>query len=147
EPLRPPAERLLERLYGERVLVDGPAELAHVPTAWALRIEGNGALADALRALAVNTGPAELPVLCQDAPDHAAALAWNRRCLKAAPPGVGARAGPGGRGYVTPPFLPGRGPCLACLLRHFQRLSPVPALYDDLVRHAQAGGAIPAVPF
>jgi bacteriocin biosynthesis cyclodehydratase domain-containing protein len=33
------------------------------------------------------------------------------------------------------------------LLRNFQRLSPAPDLYDDLIEHSRAGGEIPPVPF
>ena len=33
-------------------------------------------------------------------------------------------------------FLPDAGPCLACLLTHFEKLSPAPELYADLRDHA-----------
>jgi bacteriocin biosynthesis cyclodehydratase domain-containing protein len=51
------------------------------------------------------------------------------------------------RGYVSPPFLPGGGPCLRCLLDHFRRLSPMPELYAELLAHSESGGTIPAPPF
>jgi bacteriocin biosynthesis cyclodehydratase domain-containing protein len=51
------------------------------------------------------------------------------------------------RGYVSPVFLPDCGPCLACLLGAFRRLSPLPELYDELAAHARAGGRIAAAPF
>jgi ribosomal protein S12 methylthiotransferase accessory factor len=52
--------------------------------------------------------------------------------------------GPGGRAYVGPLFVPGAGPCAQCLLVHFKRLSPVPALYDALLAH---DGPIAPTPF
>jgi bacteriocin biosynthesis cyclodehydratase domain-containing protein len=52
--------------------------------------------------------------------------------------------GPGGRAYVGPLFVPDAGPCAACLLVHFKRLSPAPELYDALIAH---DGAIAATPF
>jgi bacteriocin biosynthesis cyclodehydratase domain-containing protein len=55
--------------------------------------------------------------------------------------------GPMGRGYLSPVFLPDDGPCLACLLGHFRRLSPMPELHDELSAHARAGGVIEPVPF
>ena len=55
--------------------------------------------------------------------------------------------GPMGRAYVSPLFLPDAGPCLACLLTHFRRLSPAADLYDDLTAHAAAGKPVQAVPF
>jgi bacteriocin biosynthesis cyclodehydratase domain-containing protein len=51
------------------------------------------------------------------------------------------------RGYVSPIFRPHAGPCLTCLLRNFQRLSPAPEIYDDLIEHSRAGGVIPPAPF
>ncbi|MBY0227836.1 MAG: TOMM precursor leader peptide-binding protein, partial [Gemmataceae bacterium] len=43
-------------------------------------------------------------------------------------------------------FLPGDGPCLACLLRRFEQLSPAPELYAALRSHRQAGGTIAPSP-
>ena len=40
--------------------------------------------------------------------------------------------GPVQRGYIGPVFLPHAGPCFACLMRQFQRLSPAPEFYDYL---------------
>ena len=89
-----------------------------------------------------------LSVLCQDTLDPNAALEFNRRCLReAAGPWMWATTGPASRGFVSPVFLPNAGPCLECLVRHFQRLSPVPQLYEALARHGQQDGAFAAVPF
>ncbi|HYT90142.1 MAG TPA: TOMM precursor leader peptide-binding protein [Gemmataceae bacterium] len=42
---REPARQLVDRLYGERVLIDGTALAAHVPARWRLRPEGSAAWA------------------------------------------------------------------------------------------------------
>jgi bacteriocin biosynthesis cyclodehydratase domain-containing protein len=143
--LRTQAVELLARLYGERVLVDGPAEAAHAPAARRLAAEGSGALVEELR-LAPGEGAA-LPVLCQDRLDYAAALDFNRRRRAEGSPWLWASCGPLTRGYVGPLFLPDAGPCLGCLLGHFERLSPEPQLHRDLLEHARRGGAVKPVPF
>ena len=147
--VRPAAAELLERLYGERVLVDGPVLLAHRPARWTPAVEGSGVLralcADALATLV--TSAAKLPVLCQDRLDYAEVLRFNRSALGGQTPWLWVSCGPMTRGYVSPPFLPGGGPCLRCLLDHFHQLSPVPELYAALLAHSEGGGTIPAVPF
>jgi bacteriocin biosynthesis cyclodehydratase domain-containing protein len=149
EATRPGARDLIGRLYGERVLVNGPVELAHDPTNYAIAAEGTGPLVGRLSELETRAGPGAtvLPVLCQDRLDYAEALAFNRRCLQAGIAWIWATIGPLSRGYVSPPFLPGAGPCWACLLNHFRRLSPAPELYDALIDHARRGGSIEPVPF
>jgi bacteriocin biosynthesis cyclodehydratase domain-containing protein len=149
EENRAAALQLAERLYGERVLVDGPAAAAHPARAHNLVVAGSGELKEAL----AKTPPAEvraapdLMVLCQDRLDYDAALRFNRRCLAGPSPWLWASSGPMSRGYVSPPFLPDAGPCLACLLAHFQRLSPAPGLYDELIEHARQGRPVRPVPF
>ena len=149
EATRPGARDLIGRLYGERVLVDGPVELTHEPASYAIVAEGMGALAERLAELGSRAAPgaAVLPVFCQDRLDYAAALAFNRRCLQSGVPWLWATLGPMSRGYVSPPFLPTAGPCWACLLGHFRRLSPAPELYDALIDHARRGGSIEPAPF
>jgi bacteriocin biosynthesis cyclodehydratase domain-containing protein len=115
----PDARGTIERLFEERVLVEGTPVQAHV-------------------ARPVD----EVVVFVQDSLDHAALLAKNRELL-------GKRwmwitTGPGGRAYVGPLFVPDAGPCAQCLLVHFKRLSPVPALYDALIAHP---GPIASTPF
>lgn len=114
--VHPDARTTIERLYEERVLVDGTALQAH--------------------------GGGEVVVFEQASLDHAALLAKNRELR-------GTRwmwitTGPGARAYVGPLFVPGAGPCAQCLLVHFKRLSPVPALYDALLAH---DGPIAETPF
>jgi bacteriocin biosynthesis cyclodehydratase domain-containing protein len=144
EARRDGARRLVERLYGERVLVDGPAPAAFVPCGPGLLVEGDGVLADSL--MTSRTADARLTVFCQDRLDYDAALQFNRRRLDEQAPWLWATCGPLSRGYVGPLFLPDAGPCLACLLSSFQRLSPAPELYDDLLRHVRAGGEVQASP-
>jgi bacteriocin biosynthesis cyclodehydratase domain-containing protein len=150
--VHPTARELVARLYGERILVNGPAELAHEPVAYTLVIEGTGPLAARLNELArardsTEPGTRSLPVFCQDRLDYAAALAVNQRCLRSGTIWLWASLGPMSRGYVSPPFLPRDGPCWACMLGHFRRLSPAPELYDALIDHARRGQAIEPVPF
>jgi bacteriocin biosynthesis cyclodehydratase domain-containing protein len=144
------ALELIKRLYSERILHDAPAEAAHPVTAYQLQVTGTGALVEMLRgSVATDDGTMRpsLAVFCQDRLDFDAALEFNRRCRTGTGPWLWTTYGPMARGYVSPVFLPDAGPCLACLLRHFQRLSPVPALYTDLLDHARRGGVIAPVPF
>ncbi len=148
--VRAQAGDLVGRLYGERVLVDGPAERAHEPAAFAAAVEGTGLLAERLADEArAPAAPAarRLLVFCQDRLDYAAALECNARCLRGGDTWIWATHGPMSRGYVSPPFLPGIGPCWACLLGHFRRLSPAPELYDSLIEHARRGHVIEPTPF
>jgi bacteriocin biosynthesis cyclodehydratase domain-containing protein len=144
------ALQLAARLYGERVLVDGPAHAAHPAGDYRLAVEGAGPLRDELeRAAATMAGPDVKPlsVLCQDRLDYDEALCFNRRCRGGASPWLWASTGAMSRGYVSPLFLPDAGPCLACLLGHFERLSPAPEIYRELREHARAGRPVEPVPF
>lgn len=115
---REEARTLIDRLRGERVLVDAPARAAHRPAA--------------------------LRVFRQDRLDYEAALRFNREARE---PWIWATTGPGQRAYVSPVFLPDAGPCLECLIRHFRGLSPAAEIYDALIEHARAGGEIRPSPF
>ncbi len=146
------ARQLLERLAGERLLVEGPLELAPRPASLTLLVEGAGALRAELDSaggapVAHAPGSPGVRVLCQDTLDLDEALTFNDRCLKGAVPWLWLTCAALSRGYVSPVFLPDAGPCLACLVGHFRRLSPLPALYDDLVEHARRGGAFAPAPF
>ena len=118
EERRRATKALVERLTGERVLVDSPASAAFTPSASRPRI------------------------FTQDCLDYEATLAVNRAYLTERISWLWTTTAPLSRGYVSPLFLPDTGPCLACLLANFRRLSPAPELYDDLIRHKQQGGAI-----
>jgi bacteriocin biosynthesis cyclodehydratase domain-containing protein len=134
----PPAHRddaaaVLARLLGERVLVEGTPAQAHAAQPATYRVTGTGALADRLRASA--RADATIEVFVQDALDHAALVAHNAAALAARRRWMWVTTGPGGRAYVGPLFVPDAGPCAACLVLHFRRLSPVPDLYDALLAH------------
>jgi bacteriocin biosynthesis cyclodehydratase domain-containing protein len=137
----------VERLYGERMLVDAPAVAGHPVAVHRLRVEGTGPLVGLLvTADAPGDGP-ELAVLCQDRLDYEEALRFNLNCRAGDAPWLWASYGPMSRGYVSPAFLPDAGPCLACLIRQFQRLSPAPEIYDALLDHARQGRPVTPVPF
>ena len=137
---REAAAGIVDRLYGERVLVDGTAAEAHPAAAYRLVVEGAGPLLDGLAAGA--SGAPSLSVLCQDRLDYDEALRFNRGRLAGDGPWMWATTGPMARGYVSPVFLPGSGPCLACLLRQFRRRSPAPELYDALEDQGRSGRPI-----
>lgn len=152
EARRQQAGQLVDRLYGERVLIDGTAVDVHVPARVRLAVEGNPAWKAGWQ-----SGPEEanrnaypqltLSVLCQDKLDHDEALRFNRRCLETGTRWFWVSTGPMSRAYVSPLFLPEAGPCLCCLLNHFRRLSPAPELYDALADHARSGQPVMPVPF
>ncbi len=149
EVRRASAEQIMDRLYGERVLVDGIAPDAHEPACRPLATEGSAAWAVGWPPPAENASGRALPVLCQDSLDYDEALRFNRCCLDAGTPWLWASRGPMNRAYISPLFLPDAGPCLSCLLQHFRRLSPVPDLYEyeALTAHARMGQQIAPVPF
>jgi bacteriocin biosynthesis cyclodehydratase domain-containing protein len=134
------AAEIVERLYGERVLVDGGAAEAHPAALHRLVAEGRGPLIDGL-ATGPTSGPA-LTILCQDRLDYDETLRFNRARLEGAGPWMWATIGPMARGYVSPVFLPGSGPCLGCLLGQFRRRSPAPELYDALEEQGRNGRPI-----
>ena len=144
------ALEIISRLYGERVLLEGNGDHSHMPSPLRWVVEGSGKLSERLRGAvpAVLTNAVDLVVLCQDTLDYAAALDFNRRCRRSDAAGwLWISCGPMGRGFVSSVFRPHAGPCLGCLIRNFQRLSPAPEIYEHLIEHSCAGGEIPPVPF
>jgi hypothetical protein len=139
------ALELFDRLYGERVLIDGLAAETHEAEDYELEIEGSGPVLEALaNETPINNSEAapKLTVFCQDRLDYAAALQFNRRRLSGDSPWIWCSVGPMSRGFVSPPFFPDAGPCLGCLLAGFGRLSPAPELYGAMIEHSRSGGAI-----
>jgi bacteriocin biosynthesis cyclodehydratase domain-containing protein len=135
------ARAILERLLGERLVREGPITAAHQPVAGGVAVLGSGTLADELRREFGATEPASLIVLAQEALDYTVALEHNARLRAEGRRWFWVTSGPMTRGYVGPLFLPHAGPCLACLVGHFQRLSPAPHLYDLL---AGRGDIVPS---
>src|SRR5438477_593603 len=86
EGQRGPARQVAERLYGERVLIDGSAADAHAPARWRLAPEGSAAWAAGWQPAVEGTAAQPLPALCQDRLDHDEALRFNRRSLGAGTP-------------------------------------------------------------
>jgi bacteriocin biosynthesis cyclodehydratase domain-containing protein len=151
---RADAAALVERLAGERVIVPAEAPDAYRRGAYTIEPAGLGSLRDAVARPANGVATANderaagpLVVFCQDRLDYHAALEFNRRLLDENRAWLWATTGPGGRGFVGPVFLPGAGPCLACVVRQFARLSPAPEIYEHLVEHAKSGGEVAPVPF
>jgi bacteriocin biosynthesis cyclodehydratase domain-containing protein len=147
EARRAGAREVIERLFGERVLVEGPASWAPADSACRLLVTGTGALVAALGTAPADSTASPLQVFCQDRLDYEAALQFNRRGQGGTDPWLWATYGPSARAYVSPVFLPDAGPCLACLLRQFQLLSPAPEFYDALGEQARRSGRIEPVPF
>jgi bacteriocin biosynthesis cyclodehydratase domain-containing protein len=150
-PFREQALKLVERLYGERILSDATATAAPSALPYRLDVIGTGRLLEFLeprcRLPEREDSLPVLAVLCQDRLDYEAALQFNRRCRAGTAPWLWASYGPISRAYVSPVFWPDAGPCLACLVRHFQRLSPAPEIYAGLIDHARRDGPIKPVPF
>jgi len=144
------ALEIITRLYGERVLMEGTGEYPPTPSPLRCVVEGSGKLSERLRGAvpAVLRSAGHVAALCQDTLDYAAALDFNRRCRRSDAAGwLWISCGPMGRGFVSSVFRPHAGPCLGCLIRNFQRLSPAPEIYEHLIEHSCAGGEIPPVPF
>jgi bacteriocin biosynthesis cyclodehydratase domain-containing protein len=142
------AEALIERLYGERVLVDGPAAAAHVGRLYRPYVTGSGTLAERLRRdVTPAEGRTQLTILCQYQLDYAVALAASALCRQDGEPFLWASYGALERAYVSPLFLPDAGPCFGCLLRSFQRLSPAPEIYEALLSHGNNGQAFAPADF
>ena len=144
---RPLVSELCERLRGERVLVEGSVDAAEVGINTPLGViaEGSGTLVGRLHRPQSSGG--NVHVLCQDTLDYHAALQFNERLRGGGEPWLWVTTGPMERGFVSPVFFPRSRPCLQCLLRHFQRLSPVPYLYDALAKHGAANREFARVEF
>src|SRR5258708_4550655 len=67
EDQRRHAQEIIERLYGERVLVDGPAAAAHIGRQYGHHVTGSGVLRDRLqRDVTPVDGLPPITILCQD---------------------------------------------------------------------------------
>jgi bacteriocin biosynthesis cyclodehydratase domain-containing protein len=148
ESQRTQARELIERLHGERVVVDGPAAAAHRPAAHRLVFEASrGRKPPHTEPGTFVPGSPELCVLWQDCLDLDAALQFNRRMRGGSVPWLWVSTGAMSRAYVSPVLLPDAGPCLGCLLRHFRLLSPAREIHDALLDHGRRGTPLTPVPF
>ncbi len=137
---------LLERLVSERLLFSADT----LPEAFqaVLHAEGSGRLQACVQSLRPrSTAPHRVRALCQDTLDYRAALQFNESCRSGSEPWLWATLGPSARAFVSPIFWPDVGPCIACLLDSFKRLSPAPELYGALIAHAERGGTFGAATF
>ncbi len=147
----------MQRLYGERIVVDTPAAQVANPRTLLAVVTGTGPLVARLQAVLdadrptpdepSASAPASIHVLCQDRLDYAAALEFNRQCRWQREPWLWVSTGAAERAWVSPLFLADAGPCLECLVRGFQRLSPAPELYEALLAHVREGGAVEPADF
>jgi len=140
---RQAALEVVERLYGERALVEASAEEAHRPSSAGLAPVGSGRLFEAFTRRADDG----ILLLCQDTLDYDEVLEFNRRGRSGSRPYFWATIGPTARAFLSPAILPSAGPCLECLVRHFRRLSPLPELYEEVAEHARRGGLMEAASF
>jgi bacteriocin biosynthesis cyclodehydratase domain-containing protein len=148
EDRRRHAETIIARLYGERVLVDGPAAAAHHGRSYSPRVTGSGTLCAQLqRDLPPGDGQPQFSIFCQDHLDYAAALVASAESRRRRELFLWASYGALQRAYVSPLFLPDAGPCFACLLGSFRRLSPAPEIYDALFEHGSAGQSFASADF
>lgn len=130
---------LLERLVSERLLF--AADTLPETSNASVSAEGAGRLFECVKGMQASTSAAErVRTLCQDTLDYRAALKFNESCRAGNLPWLWATLGPSARAFVSPVFWPDLGPCIACLLEGFERLSPAPELYPALVAHAERGG-------
>lgn len=138
---------IVERLRGERVLIESSAQVAHQRNSYHLQIEGSASWAKKWSIHQDEQSEDSLLLFCQDRLDYQEVIEQNAACLSSQTPWLWVTTGPMNRAFVSPLFLPHVGPCLACLLNHFRRLSPAPELYDALAEHARQGGEISPSPF
>lgn len=147
----------IQRLYGERIVVDCPAALGPMPRELQALVTGTGSLVARLQAVldagrpapvvSPESPPSLVHVLCQDRLDYAAALEFNRLRRTQRDPWLWISTGAAERAWVSPLFLADAGPCLECLVRGFQRLSPAPELYEALLEHVRQGGVVEPAAF
>lgn len=151
-PHRAEARSLLLRLREERVLIPPPALEIPPGVSGPAILYGECPLGEAVRSAITARTPGlfgapdmgdggRVHILCQDILDYEAALRAGARALAEGAALVWATEAPLARGFVSPLFLPDAGPCLACLIACFKRLSPSPELYDALIEHAKRGGS------
>jgi bacteriocin biosynthesis cyclodehydratase domain-containing protein len=129
------ARELLDRLAGERVLLSEPAP-APQARAWCFDVEGEGGLAERVRAALADRDRESgepLVVLCQDTLDYRTARDRSRELRRLGRAELWVSTGAAARAFVSPLFLPESSPCFDCLLSHLLRLSRAPDLTGALI--------------
>ena len=141
---RAEARQLIERLYGERAVVDAPAEKSAKTSRYHIALLGKGELFTSLQSKLSRQNSATtqaLNVFCQDTLNFEEALQFNRCAISAGTPWMWLSSGAVMRAFISPLFIPPAGPCFECLLSTFSRLSPAREVYQALARHAAEDGA------
>jgi hypothetical protein len=127
---------LITRLYGERILVDGLTDIPLSQKPYSLKLFGKGLILEKLKENSVESQN-QILVLCQEDLNYYELLEFNKMALKKSKPWIWVSYGAMTRGFVSPIFLPQAGSCLACLLDQFQKLSPMPELYQELINYGK----------
>ncbi|MFY9227376.1 MAG: hypothetical protein WAQ98_32190 [Blastocatellia bacterium] len=151
EPLKQQALAILERLYGERVLIENFLLKTNLIENYKLKIFGSGKVFELLQNVAEKesskSSQKTVKILCQDRLDYQQILNFNQQRLAENSLFLWVSYGAMTRGFVSPIFFPNIGACLACLITQFKRLSPAPEIYQDLIEHTQDLKNINAVSF
>lgn len=138
ETQRSPALKLMQQLYGERVLVDAPVTQSHTPQTLSFEVLGQGTLIPLLNTstsvFTEKSSSEKLIFFCQDNLDYQTALELNRQWSKKKIRWFWISYGAMTRAYLSPLFLPEAGPCLECLIRQFKQISPFPEIYEELMQ-------------
>ncbi|MBK7995428.1 MAG: hypothetical protein IPK14_19225 [Blastocatellia bacterium] len=149
EPLKEQALAILERLYGERVLIENVVLKIATKENYKLEIFGSGKVFELLQNLAEKDFNKDskniIKILCQDRLDYQQILTFNQQRLMENSLFLWVSYGAMTRGFVSPIFFPNIGACLACLISQFKQLSPTPEIYQELIE--QAPKSIKAVNF
>lgn len=151
EPLKEQALAILERLYGERVLIENVVLKIATKENYKLEIFGSGKVYNLLQNLAEKDFNKDskniIKILCQDRLDYQEILNFNQQRLMENSLFLWVSYGAMTRGFVSPIFFPNIGACLSCLITQFKHLSPTPEIYQELIEHAQSSKTIQAVNF
>lgn len=151
ETLKQQALAILERLYGERVLIENFLLKTNPKEDYKLKIFGSGKVFELLQNVAEKESSKSsqkiVKILCQDRLDYQQILNFNQQRLAENSLFLWVSYGAMTRGFVSPIFFPNIGACLACLITQFKRLSPAPEIYQDLIEHTQDLKNINAVSF
>ncbi len=151
ETLKQQALAILERLYGERVLIENFLLKTNLTENYKLKVFGSGKVFELLQNVAEKesskSSQKTVKILCQDRLDYQQILTFNQQRLAENSLFLWVSYGAMTRGFVSPVFFPNIGACLACLITQFKRLSPAPEIYQDLIEHAQDLKNINAVSF
>lgn len=143
---RSEAQSVLEQLTSERILIRAGVSEATISPA-RVAVVGQGDLSERMRRTLKESEDPNLWLYCQETLDYESTRAFSARAREQGRRWLWLTTGPSSRAYVSPLFLPDAGPCAACLLGTFHRLSPVPEFYEVLREHSQRGGEFAASSF